>query len=392
MGPRPARFTLTKRPAAAKALSYIQKRGRPNSPSRASYGPLPPTDVMVLSRVNNTSDFETEVSFLIPNRATSAQKLNLTCAILENLKKHGGEHNITVQLQGKDAPLDRQNHLGKKDSYTRLNPIIWSNKNKVFVSLQRINMSCFDKKLFVKAWTDREYVPNSARSKAHFLMLEDFDPKKQLSDDEKAWIMLRKQHRETNDMENAASSMLMLKDRVRAPPEKQPPVMLSVKDRARLPVPPVKQSVFDLQRNLAARNEELAELLKENEKLQRDIQLRERERDEASDIYETAKCEQEEAHNRLRDEYARLKKEEGNINEVRRDVHEKQAQEMEALGEELRRKQEELRSQQKREIEELNKEYTPRMKLVMTRLQKMEQELPELGILAPESDAESEEL
>eukprot|EP01048_Picozoa_sp_COSAG05_P019513 COSAG05_NODE_3077_length_2348_cov_6.091152_3_plen_150_part_00 len=120
---------------------------------------------------------------------------------------------------------------------------------------------------------------------------------------------------------------------------------------------------------------------KENEKLQRDIQLREHERDEASDIYEAAKREEEEMHNRLREEYARLKKEEADINEVREDVHEKQAREIE-----------ELRSQQKREIEELTKEYTPRMKLVMTRLKKMEQELPELGILAPESDAESEEL
>ena len=151
---------------------------------------------------------------------------------------------------------------------------------------------------------------------------------------------------------------------------------------------PVKQSVFDLQRNLAARNEELAALLAENQKLQSDIQLRERERDEASDIYEAAKREEDQMQERLREEYTRLKKEEADINEVREDVRDKQARDIE----ELRHKQEELRSQQKREIEELNKEYTPRMKLVMTRLKKMEQELPELGMLVSESDAESEEL
>ena len=158
---------------------------------------------------------------------------------------------------------------------------------------------------------------------------------------------------------------------------------------------PVKQSVFDLQRNLAARNEELAALLAENQKLQSDIQLRERERDEASDIYEAAKREEDQMQERLREEYTRLKKEEADINEVREDVRDKQARDIEELRhkqEELRHKQEELRSQQKREIEELNKEYTPRMKLVMTRLKKMEQELPELGMLVSESDAESEEL
>ena len=84
-------------------------------------------------------------------------------------------------------------------------------------------------------------------------------------------------------------------------------------------------------------------------------------------------------HERLRQEYTRLKKEEADINEVREDVRDKQEREIE-----------ELRSQQKREIEELNNQYTPRMKLVMTRLKQMEQELPELGM--SESDAESEEL
>ena len=103
---------------------------------------------MVLSRVNDTSDFETDVSFITPSRATSAQKLSLTCAILENLTKHGGEHNITMQLQGKDGPETPDgNHLGKQEGYTRLNPIIWSNKNKIFVSLQRINMSSFDRSI-----------------------------------------------------------------------------------------------------------------------------------------------------------------------------------------------------------------------------------------------------
>ena len=84
-------------------------------------------------------------------------------------------------------------------------------------------------------------------------------------------------------------------------------------------------------------------------------------------------------HERLRQEYTRLKKEKADINEVREDVRDKQEREIE-----------ELRSQQKREIEELNNQYTPRMKLVMTRLKQMEQELPELEM--SKSDAESEEL
>ena len=84
-------------------------------------------------------------------------------------------------------------------------------------------------------------------------------------------------------------------------------------------------------------------------------------------------------HERLRQEYTRLKKEKADINEVREDVRDKQEREIE-----------ELRSQQKREIEELNNQYTPRMKLVMTRLKQMEKELLELGM--SESDAESEEL
>ena len=62
----------------------------------------------------------------------------------------------------------------------------------------------------------------------------------------------------------------------------------------------MKQSVIELQRNLATKNEELNELIKQNEQLKRDIELREQERNEASDVYAAALRAEEEIEQRAR--------------------------------------------------------------------------------------------
>ena len=96
-------------------------------------------------------------------------------------------------------------------------------------------------------------------------------------------VMIRREHGETNDITDTANTMLALHDG--SGPSQ------------------IKQSVLDLQRNLAAKNEELH--------AQRELlELRIKERDEASDAYGATVREEEEIAQRARDEYARLKKEE----------------------------------------------------------------------------------
>ena len=364
----------------AKPKCYINKRGSalvkksPTSPSRAAYAALPPTDVMVLLRRNETTEFEAEISFIKPKRATAAQKLELVCGILENFKAHGGKSNIEVELQDKTGPDTPDGQLlSKSGKYTRLNPVIWSNNNKIFISLQRFNMSQSGAKLFVKAWKDRDYIENSMRRKSDFLMLEDFDPSKQMSDEDKAYVMFRREHGETNDITDTANTMLALQGS-----EKRPAQM--------------KQSVLELQTNLAAKNEEINEL---RELLKR----REQELDEASDAYESAVHEEEEISQRARNEYARLKKEETDINQARQDLREEYQRQMSELKLKISRQLEEeskaLVADYESKQGQQEEEFLPRMKLVITRIKEMEKELPELR---PEdeyvagSDAESMEI
>ena len=133
-------------------------------------------------------------------------------------------------------------------------------------------------------------------------MLEDFDPSKQMSDEDKAYVMCRREHGETNDVTDTANAMLALQSS-----EKRPAQM--------------KLSVSELQTKLAAKNEEINEL---RELLKR----REQQRDEASDAYEAAVREEQEIAQRARDEYARLKKEETDINQARQDLREEYQRQM----------------------------------------------------------------
>ena len=62
---------------------------------------------------------------------------HVVCSILQNLSKHGGRCDISVQYYDKNG-LNDTTDLRKCD-YARLNPVTWSNNNKIFVSLQHVN-------------------------------------------------------------------------------------------------------------------------------------------------------------------------------------------------------------------------------------------------------------
>ena len=328
------------KPGSVKALARSGKV----SPSSIQHGKIS-ADVLVLTRKTD-GEFETEVSFMSPKRATPQQKLKLVCSVLQNLSKHGGRCDISVQYYDKNGLNDTTDL--RNSSYARLNPITWSNNNKIFVSLKHVyNKARYDDRLFVKAWTDREYIANAARQKSDFLMLEDFEPAKDfkhLSDEEQAYVMLRKQYNETNDVSETANAMMLLKDAT------------SPKKGC---TNGVKPSVSELQAKLAARNEELNQLLEQNEQLQLEIKRLEQERDDASDAYEAAVQEENDILEAARAKYNDLLQEEKDINE----------------------KRETLRKEYIRQMEELEGQFKPRLETVRKQLLQMERNVPKLGHL-----------
>ena len=129
------------------------------------------------------------------------------------------------------------------------------------------------------------------------------------------------------------------------------------------------------------------------------IELRLKERDEASDAYEAAVREEQEIAQRAREEYDRLKKEETDINQARADLREEYQRQMSELKIKISRQLEEeskaLVADYESKQKEQEEEFLPRMKLVITRIKEMEKEMPELcpeDEYVPDSDAESMEL
>eukprot|EP01048_Picozoa_sp_COSAG05_P000205 COSAG05_NODE_5_length_47078_cov_547.868814_31_plen_217_part_00 len=191
-------------------------------------------------------------------------------------------------------------------------------------------------------------------------------PSKQMSDEDKAYVMLRRQNGETNDIADTANTMLTLQN--------------GNNERSSQ----ITQSVDDLRRQVATRNEEL---IKAREQLERHEILFH----EANDAYEIAVREEKEVADKLRTEYKRLKKEESKINQMRHELHHEFKEKIKKLEEqrkELEEQRKVLVADYEREQAEQEEQFLPRMKLVVKRIKQIEEEGLMGTVLAPNSDDE----